>query len=85
LAPKVIKEKYTPAKAFGFPVLLIKSGGCGTRFAQTVLAENSRHDCVVPVLGMPTKYPLFHSDLGVIGMAAIHTAQCLSVIAPYAS
>ena len=38
--------------------------------AQTVLAENSRLDCVVPVLGMPTKCPLLHSDLGVIGMAA---------------
>jgi len=30
------------AMTFGFPALLNKSGGCGTRFAQTVLAENSR-------------------------------------------
>ena len=30
-----------PAMAYGFPALLDKSGGCGTRFAQTVLAENS--------------------------------------------
>jgi len=29
------------AMTFGFPALLNKSGGCGTRFAQTVLAENS--------------------------------------------
>ena len=38
-------------------------------WAQTVLDENSFIDCVVPVLGMPTKCPLFHSDLGVIGVA----------------
>ena len=67
---KYPNKKTPPAKACGFPALLIKSGGCGTRFAQTVLAENSRLDCVVPVLGMPTKCPLLHSDLGVIGMAA---------------
>jgi hypothetical protein len=36
---------------------------------QTVLDEKSLLDCVDPAMGMPTKCPLFHSDLGVIGMA----------------
>ena len=31
---------------FGSPALLNKSGGCGTRFAQTVLADNSWFVCV---------------------------------------
>lgn len=48
LAPKkVAKEEGTPSiTAFGSPVLLNQSSGCGTRFAQTVLAENSRLTCV---------------------------------------
>ena len=40
---KVSKQKDTPYRFF--PALLVKAGGCGTRFAQTVLAENSRFDC----------------------------------------
>ena len=35
------QSKRPPTMAFGFPALLDKSGGCGTRCAQTVLAENS--------------------------------------------
>ena len=65
-------NKKTPhTTACGYPALLINKGVCGTRAfsAQTVLDENSFIDCVVPVLGMPTKCPLFHSDLGVIGVA----------------
>ena len=38
-------KKRLPAKAFGFTVLLIKSGGCRTRYTQTVLSENSQLDC----------------------------------------
>jgi hypothetical protein len=34
-------KRHPHAMTFGFPALLNKSGGCGTRFAQTVLAENS--------------------------------------------
>jgi len=38
---KEIKEKATPVSRplRGFPALLDWSGGCGTRYAQTVLAE----------------------------------------------
>ena len=32
--------------AYGYPALLINKGVCGTRFAQTVLDENSFIDCV---------------------------------------
>ena len=63
-------NKKTPhTTAYGYPALLINKGVCGTRYAQTVLDEIPFIDCVVPVLGMPTKCPLFHSDLGVIGAA----------------
>jgi hypothetical protein len=41
LKRKSPKKRAPLAMACGFPVLLDKSGGCGTRCAQTVLAENS--------------------------------------------
>ena len=55
--------------ACGYPALLINKGVCGTRCAQTVLDENSFIDSVVPARGMSAKCPLFHSDLGAIGVA----------------
>ena len=40
-------NKKTPhTTGFAFPALLIKQGVCGTRFAQTVLDDNSLLDCV---------------------------------------
>ena len=67
---KVPKQKDTPCRLF--PALLAKAGGCGTRTfsAQTVLAENSRFVCDVPVLGMSAKCPFLRHDLGAIGAAA---------------
>ena len=43
---KYPNKKTPPTMACGFPALLDKSGGCGTRCAQTVLAENSWFVCV---------------------------------------
>jgi hypothetical protein len=40
-----IKE-HPAIPAFGLPALLNKSSGCGTRYAQTVLAEIPRFICV---------------------------------------
>jgi hypothetical protein len=66
------QRKEHPTMAYGFPALLKKSGSCGTRVfnPQTVLAEIPRLFCAVPARGMSAKCPLFHSDLGAIGMAA---------------
>jgi hypothetical protein len=63
------KKRLPHTTAFGYPALLINKGVCGTRYAQTVLDEIPFIDSVVPARGMSAKCPLFHSDLGAIGVA----------------
>jgi len=59
------KKRLPHTSSFAFPVLLIKQGVCGTRFAQTVLDENSLLDCVarrgargLKVKTKPCEFPL---------------------------